>query len=112
MSDKLKHAPGPVFAVGYGPRWWGNSPAKHADNTRVLVERAHTAPHHCIDLYCPGNINRRKLDLFPSIVKALAELVSAHDADAPSGYFTEPRRWLHARAALLLVDAITERRES
>ena len=52
-----------------------------------VVVDAETAPHACNDLTCPGDINRRKLELFDRYKKALESLTPGG-----SEYVDDPKR--------------------
>ena len=41
----------------------------------LVTDIATTAPHHCDDPKCPGNITRRKLEAFEEMRQALAALL-------------------------------------
>ena len=59
----IKHTPGP----------WNTSPYVANDCTMAnaeLIALAPTAPHECDDPKCPGNINRKRLELYHDFVEA------------------------------------------
>jgi hypothetical protein len=91
MSEPLKHTKGP-FHVEFGDApavlTVGNKNAvctthgcyatvaeKTANATLLAI--ADTAPHVCADPACPGDLNRRKLEMFGELVAKLEAMVAA-----------------------------------
>lgn len=96
MTPKLEHTPGP-YKVDPDPRpdmeqnfhivtgtgralcfcscGWPDDGS--AEDQAELLALADTAPHECSVADCPGDLNRRKLELFGELVKTLSVLTSA-----------------------------------
>ena len=87
---KIKHTPGPWFHGGcvvYGNdhKLGGDlicdlactviaRTANVVEANARLIELAPTAPHECDDPKCSGNVNRRKLELFGEMFRALLKI--------------------------------------
>ncbi len=75
MTDKLKHAPGPFSANGEGFLVDANyEKVAFVYVHDGLLLRSPTAPHHCADPKCLGDINRRKLEALGGLLRAARSL--------------------------------------
>lgn len=87
MTTKLKHTRWPwAVAIGVnrfilGPEPRDRSEREQGDNMR-LVGLSATAPHHCVDPECPGDVNRRKLEAFEPML-AFIKKMTASDQQIP-----------------------------
>ena len=95
-----EHTPGP-WNRAYGSRFWHSHDAgvtgpdgilvasaidfnEYARDEEVeanarLIAAAPEAPHDCGNPDCPGQINKRKLDVYPELLEALRNLVHSYD---------------------------------
>lgn len=74
MSEPIKHAPGPFWESAHClvDADGGLICEKIKDRgDYLLLVCADHAPHVCTNASCPGDINRRKLELWPKLVLQL-----------------------------------------
>ena len=95
LTDKLKHTPGPwLFDPAYAQ--WGQvvrgesigviaSAIRHGHphhtkdaGNNLLLALAPTAPHHCADPNCPGDINRRKLEAIDEMRQVMSTVLTIY----------------------------------
>lgn len=74
------------FQVGPARIDYSHRDKQNHDTARAnaeLIALAPTAPHECDDLKCPGNINRRKLELWDEMKSVLMLYRRDHEEFAP-----------------------------
>lgn len=85
MSEPIKHSPGPFWESAHclvsAENFVVCEKIRDREDYRLLVSADH-APHVCANPNCPGDINRRKLELWDELSAFVKRIVNDYDLDA------------------------------
>ena len=65
-----------------------------SEGDAALLRIAKAAPHECSNEGCPGDLNRRRLEMLDSIMLGIRDTVEAHGSHCSCTMCSDGRRWL------------------